>query len=429
VAHGTLNAHHVVLTDDGPAIADFAWSSGAASVETRAADVAELLTSTAGFVGDDRAIAAARRGVGDAAVLAALPRLQPAALSAELRPRHRAERKALGERLTALREGAAVAVGAEPPPLQQLYRVDATSLVMAVGTLIAVFALLGQVGDPGDFVDTMKSADWAWLTVALVISFSTNVATAIALMGTVPVPLPLWRTSELQLSMSFSNLAVPAVGGLAAQVRFLQRQGVELSAAAASGGLVMSVGNTAAQIVLFLVALALSPTTVSIGKIPVSTFVRLAVLAVIVAAVVAGIVYVVPRLRRMLASPVKSAASTIWGTIRSPRRLSLLLGGNALNAVLYALVMDACIAGFGASIDFFTLLAINIGVATIASLVPIPGGGTAVSSVSMTGALTAAGVPTEAAVAAVLANQLVANFIPAVPGWFATKDLLSSDYL
>ena len=52
---------------------------------------------------------------------------------------------------------------------------------------------------------------------------------------------------------------------------------------------------------------------------------------------------------------------------------------------------------------------------------PIPGGGTAVSSVGMSGALTAVGIPTEVAVAAVLANQLVANFIPAVPGWFATK--------
>jgi len=29
----------------------------------------------------------------------------------------------------------------------------------------------------------------------------------------------------------------------------------------------------------------------------------------------------------------------------------------------------------------------------------------------------------------VLANQLVANFIPAVPGWFATRDLMNDGYL
>ena len=50
-------------------------------------------------------------------------------------------------------------------------------------------------------------------------------------------------------------------------------------------------------------------------------------------------------------------------------------------------------------------------------------------SVGMSGALTAVGMPTEIAVAAVLANQLVANFIPAVPGWFATNNLLHDDYL
>jgi hypothetical protein len=44
-------------------------------------------------------------------------------------------------------------------------------------------------------------------------------------------------------------------------------------------------------------------------------------------------------------------------------------------------------------------------------------------------ALVAAGLSTEVAVAAVLMDQLVASFIPAVPGWFATNDLLKRDYL
>jgi uncharacterized membrane protein YbhN (UPF0104 family) len=96
---------------------------------------------------------------------------------------------------------------------------------------------------------------------------------------------------------------------------------------------------------------------------------------------------------------------------------------------MYALVLLICIDAFGGSISYWTVLALNIFIGTIASLVPIPGGGTAVSSVGMSGALTAVGVPTEVAVAAVLANQLVANFIPAVPGWFATRDLMNDGYL
>ena len=100
-----------------------------------------------------------------------------------------------------------------------------------------------------------------------------------------------------------------------------------------------------------------------------------------------------------------------------------------INALMYAFVLDACIVAFGGSINYWTLLALNIFIGTIASLIPIPGGGTAVSSVGMTGALTAVGLSTNIAVAAVLANQLVANFIPAVPGWFATHNLMDDGYL
>jgi len=58
-----------------------------------------------------------------------------------------------------------------------------------------------------------------------------------------------------------------------------------------------------------------------------------------------------------------------------------------------------------------------------------PGGGAAGSSVGMTGALAAAGVPTEIAVAPALVNQLIVSYMPAIPGWFATNDLLHAEYL
>ncbi|HEY8216449.1 MAG TPA: lysylphosphatidylglycerol synthase transmembrane domain-containing protein [Acidimicrobiia bacterium] len=429
VAHGRLNTHHVFLTPDGVAVADFEHASGAASPDRRAADVAELLTSTAEIVGNDRAVAAALRGVGKQELTAALPFLQTAALSHEMRPRTHHARKEMKEQISALRDTAARAVGTEPPPLQQLYRVNTTSLLMAVGTLIAVFALLSQVGDPEEFYETIKNADWAWLAAALVISFLTNFATAVSLMGTVPITLPLIRTAELQLSMSFSNLAVPAVGGMAAQIRFLQKQGVDLASAVASGGLLANVGNIFACALLFIVAFFLSPTTIDTGEIPVSEIVKIAILAAVLIGIVTVLIFKVPKLRTLVLPPVKSAVTTMRDALRSPRRVFELLVGNIVNALMYATVMLFCIYAFGGSINFWTLLAINIFVSTLASLVPIPGGGTAVSAVGMSGALTAVGIPTEVAVAAVLANQLVANFIPAVPGWFATNNLLHDDYL
>ena len=428
VAHTALNTRHIVVDSDGVAIIGFERSTGSATEEQRAADVAELLLSTSDIVGNDRALAAAWRGVGKDALTAALPMLQAPALSSDMHVRRR-ERKARNKQLGELRDAAAKAVETEAPPLQQLYRVSGTNLLMAIGTLIAVFALLSQVGDPETFWNTIKDANWWWLAVAMFLSLLTNFCTAVALMGTVPIGLPLIRTAELQLSMSFSNLAVPAVGGMAAQIRFLQRQGVDLASAVASGGLLINVGNIVAQVILLFFAIALSPTSIKTGKIPTDSIVEVVLIAIVVIVIAAAAIFGIPKVRKLVLPPIKSASATMWAAARSPRRVAQLLGGNAVNALMYAAVMDACLVAFGGSINYWTLLAINIFVSTIASLVPIPGGGTAVSSVGMSGALVAAGVSNEVAVAAVLANQLVANFIPAVPGWWATNDLLHDDYL
>lgn len=429
VAHGALSARHVVVTPDGPGLTSFSSAATAATSYQRSADVAELLATTSQLVGNDRAIAAATRGVGTEELVSALPLLQVGALTPDVRPHHRKERKQFAADLTALRTAAAASIDTEEPPLQQLYRVNTTSLLMAVGTLIAVFALLGQVGDPQEFYDTIKNADWFLLFVATIISFLTNFATAIALMGTVPIPLPLVRTAELQLSMSFSNLAVPAVGGMAAQIRFLQKQGVDLASAVASGGLLTNVGNIVQSIVLLVIAVWLSPDTLQFGKIPTSSIAELVLIVIVVGLVAAAIIFGVPKVRKIVLPPLTSAMHTMREAMKSPKRVALLLGGNMINSLMYALVLLICIEAFGGSLNYWTVLALNIFIGTIASLVPIPGGGTAVASVGMSGALTAVGVPTEIAVAAVLANQLVANFIPAVPGWFATQNLLHESYL
>jgi undecaprenyl-diphosphatase len=429
LAHGRLNAHHIVLTPDGPAVVDFEHSSTTASMTLQTQDVVELLYSTASIVGNNRAIAALTRSLPKNTVVEALPVFQVAALSTELRAHRRHAKKEVATRISDLRAGIAHALNVEEPPVQELYRVNAQQLLMAVGTLIAVFALLSQVGNPQEFWDTIKSADWGLLTVALVISFLTNFATAISLMGCVPGRLPLVRTAELQLSMSFSNLAVPAVGGLAAQIRFLQKQGTDLADAVAAGGLLAQFANIAVSLILFVVAILLSPTTISLGNIPTSNIISVVLIIVLVVGVGVALIFGVPLLRRKVLPPIESGAKTIWEAFRSPRRVLLLVVGNLANTIMYGFVMLTCVAAFGGNIDFWTVLALNIGVSTIASLVPIPGGGTAVGSIGMSGALTAVGVPTSIAVAAVLANQLVANFIPAVPGWFATNNLLHDDYL
>ena len=423
IAHGALNTRNVLVVDGHPAIRDFTAASTGTNTHRRAADLAELLTSTAVLVGDDRAIAALSAGLGVDALRDVIPMLQAPALTRSTQ-RMLGKRKEAGKRLDALRSAAAKAAGVDVPQLVELHRVSPTNLMMAIGTLVAAAVLLGQVGSPQEIWDTLQNAEWWLVGFALVLSLATNIPYAIALMGCVPTRLPLWATSETQLAMSFGNLAIPAIGGIAIQIRFLQKRGLDVASAVAAGGLLSTVANVACQILLFVIAVALSPTTVDIGPIDTASAIEVVLVVVVVILVGIGIIWGIPRLRKAIVPPVESGASTVWAAVRSPRRLALLVVGNFGVSLVYGLVLLACIKAYGGSVNYWSMLAYNIGISTIASLIPVPGGGTAVSSVGMSGALVTLGVPEAVAVSAILTQQLVVSYIPAVPGWWASNDLL-----
>ena len=431
VVHGRLNTRHIVLTADGPAIVGFERAEMSASSLHQARDVAELLASTAVLVGDTRAVEACARVMGPEALAAALPVLQPEALHRDTRNAFKGSRRHLNQRLADLRELGARAAGVEPPSLQQLHRISGTNLAMAIATLVGIGALMAQVNDPEPLWDAFQQAGWGWIALSLGLSLATNIPYAIALMGSVPIRLPLWPATECQVAMSFSNLAVPLVGGNAIQVRFLQKQGVDLASAVAAGGILNTVANTGVQLGLFAAAVAITPDELSfqLSNIDAGVVVTYLLGAIFVGLVVTGIVYAIGQLRRRVFPPIARAAGTVWAVLRSPRRLGQLVTGNIGAAVLYAFVLEADLIAFGSHASFWTLLALSIGVGSLAALVPFAGGGTAVATVGMTGALTALGIPQGTAVAAVLLNQLVVSYVPALPGWIATRDMLRRDYL
>jgi undecaprenyl-diphosphatase len=213
------------------------------------------------------------------------------------------------------------------------------------------------------------------------------------------------------------------------QVRFLQKQGLDLPSAVATGGVLSSVSEIIVQLGLFFVALWLAPDSIDLGRIDTGQVVVVVLIVVFVLLVGVAVVFGVRRIRHAVLPPVARATRTVWDAVKTPSRLALLVFGNVAAQCFYAASLLACLAAFGQSVDFWTLLALNIGITTIASLVPIPGGGTAVSSVGLAGMLTAFGVDASAAAAAVLAHQLAVTYIPAIPGWFATNDLIRKGML
>jgi len=428
LAHGSLNTSHVVVGADGPVIVDFSRARFGTPAH-RNADVAELLASTAAAVGDARAVAALHRVADDETIVGALGYLESAALTPETRAAYGLSRKDLRKRLTALRNAGAEAAGTEPPTVQQLHRVSGQSLLMAVGALIAVSVLLSELGSPQELWQTVKQAEWLFVLLALALSMATNVGYAVALFGAVPGRLPFWPTVTMQVACSFSNLAVPYIGGAAVQIRYLQKQGIPITDAVAAGGALMGAVNLLVQVFVFIVAVALIPESLSVSNIDASDLVKVLLVVVVVVLLGIGVVLGVPRLRRTIVPPIKQGATTILEALRSPRRMLTLIGGNLFVTVTYGLCLMACIAAYGKGLPFFTILAVNIGVSTIAGLVPLPGGGAAISAIGLSGVLAAFGVSESVAVAAVLTNQLVVTYLPAIPGWIATRSLLQRDYL
>jgi undecaprenyl-diphosphatase len=428
IAHGKFDGRHILLAADSVALVDLFWATSSANPPQLDHDTAQLLAATAAVVGTTRAVAAARRAIGDEALAASLGFLQPAALSGwthdALGGRHGLEKV-----LADLRATAATAAGAETPELRPLHRVEPRNILMAVGTFVAIATLLSRIGDPAKFWSTVRGADWLFVLLAFALGQLTDAAFGVTFLGNVPTRIPIWRSIELQMSMAFSNLAVPVAADAAVQVRFLQKVGLDLASAVAAGGLLSSISEIAVQIGLFFIALSLAPTAIHLGRIDIARFEWVALGLVFVLGVTAAFVLGIRRLRAAVIPPIRRAGLTVWQATKSPGRLSLLIVGNVVTQCLSACALLACLAAFGHTVNFWTLIALNIGMSTIASLVPIPGGGTAVRSIGLAGLLTSVGVPSAAAAAAVLTNQLVTTYLPAVPGWFATRDLVHAGYL
>ena len=87
--------------------------------------------------------------------------------------------------------------------------------------------------------------------------------------------------------------------------------------------------------------------------------------------------------------------------LRSPRRLGLLIGGNLATEVLFALALGTFTRALGYPIGLGELLLVNIGVALLSGLLPVPGG-IGVAEGGLTFGLVQAGMPDEIAFGAVL---------------------------
>jgi undecaprenyl-diphosphatase len=427
IAHRSLRAANVMVGSAGPPrIVDFSFSELAATQRQMDLDVAELLASLATLAGEDRAVSAAVKVLGAEGVVPSVPLLQPLALSAATR---RAV-KAQDGLLKRTRSRAAAASGQPAEELERVQRVRPRTLVTIAALSGAFYYLLPELAKVAGGWQAMLHAQWIWVPVVIACSVATYLASAVGMLGTVSIRLPFWATTLTQGASSYINRVSPAnVGGMALNVRFLQKAGVEPAAGVAAVGVNAFAGFLvhAALLVIFFVWAGRSPGKAF--KLPSSS--TLLVILAVVAAVV-GIVMATRQARRFavrkVLPSVRSSLANLRRVARSPVKLALLFGGSALVTLAYIVGLWASVEAFGAGAGFGALGAVYLASAAVAAASPTPGGVGAIE-LALSAGLTGIGVSSGAAVPAVILYRLATYWLPVVPGWYSLRLLQRMDYV
>ena len=428
IAHRSLHGSNIMIGQDGSAVlVDFSFAELAATSRQRAIDVAELLTSLAGRIGPDRAVATAAATIGAGGVAAAVPLLQPLALSA-------GTRHAIKGQDGLLKNTRAAAIAASgndaDKDLVRLQRVRPRTLLAIAALAGAFYFLLPQIADVSSSWHALQHVNWAWLPVILGLSALTYVASAMALIGAVPGRVPFGPAVLTQGASSFINRVSPAnVGGMALNARFLQKSGTSTPASVAAVG-VNALAGAIMHVVLIVVFFALAGHDLTKAfKLPSASKILL-ILAVIIAVI--GVVLATRPGRRwtrkQLIPGVRSAAGSLRQAAASPVKLGLLSGGSALITLAYIAGLAASVQAFGGGPGLIVIGAVYLAAAALAAAAPTPGGLGAIEAALVAG-LTGVGMQPGPAVSAVLLYRLATYWLPVLPGWLCWRSLQHREYV
>jgi undecaprenyl-diphosphatase len=427
IAHRDLRSANVFMTADGaPMMIDFGFGEVSASDELLDQDVAQLILSTAIDVGSQRAVAAAVEVLGPEAVAAAAPRMQAPALSGATQTALRKHKGLLDE----TREEVKTQTGIDTIELAKLERANAKTILTVVMAFGILWFLIPQIAELPRLTAQLREADWTLAAVAIGFSLLTYVGSALSMASSVAQRIPVIRATMVALAGSFVNRVSPAkVGGMALNLRFLQKSGVSTSVASASIGLYSVVGAIT-HVTLLVIFSVWAGRTVNLAEFLPGPWVIIAVVGVLLGVI--GVLIFVPKLRAFIAEKVRPEAVKVRANLRAllerPLRLVLIVAGSALLSLSYIGALDASLRAFDAQIALPIVAVIYLAGASIASAAPTPGGVGAVEA-ALIGGLTAAGVPSEIAIPGVFLYRLATFWIPVLPGWGAFTWLQRREYV
>lgn len=431
IGHGQIDSSHLVVVDGEIGVIGFRGAGVAVVPERLQSDRAQTLVAAALAFGIDPALATAVTELGRDGLGEVLPYLQPRALTAN----QRAQLRDADLDLDDLLQRAADAAGVASPELRELRRVSGRSLFQSA-MLVVAFAALARGVAQVDFEvlrATLSDTIW-WLAFATALFGQLpRLTQSVSTLGACPLPMPLGPVYALQLAVSYINLAVPSSAArIAVNVRFFQRHGLSAGSAATIGaldgfsGFIIQAGLLSS---LLLFTPASLEVDLDVDLMSKATDLAAIVLGFVVVAAV--VVLVLPKLRRTIITWVtgfvRDALEALRG-LHSPRRLAMLVGGNLATEVLFAMTLGGFTRALGYSVGLSTLLLVNMSVALLSGLAPVPGG-IGVSEGALTVGLIGAGLPEEPALGAVILYRLATFYLPPIWGFFAFRWLERNRHL
>jgi uncharacterized protein (TIRG00374 family) len=298
------------------------------------------------------------------------------------------------------------------------------ALVAAGVALAAAVVALSHRSAIAIALSSARGADVEWLAVAGCAAAALWPAGTVSQLGSLRVTPPLGRLLAVQVAASFVNHLLPGgVGGMAVNLRFLRRHGVDARAGLAALGLNSLAGVVAHVGLLAVVAVAVpghvGAATAALAS-PWHLLGRTLLVVVPVIAVIAAICLV--RRRRVrraemsirVRGRLREDAAALAAVLVDPARAAALWLGATATPLLHALVLYAVLQSENVPIGPITAGAVYLSVSGLAALVPAPGG-LGAFDVLLTAGLVAVGVPAQSAVGATVVYRLITVWVPLIP--------------
>lgn len=416
VVHRGLKLSNLAIESDGRVFFDdLTMSEPSRGFDLRANDIATLLVSLGALTTAERSTATAVEIIGSETIGAVIGLVQPLSIERDVRRSPNVDQELFG----ALRSEISRRTGATEPKATPAAQVAARNLAVVIVGAIAVNLLLSQFGSLHQTLTLVRSPRWPWLAVVAAASLLTYVMATASALGSTALPLRPGRTFLVQIAAAFTNRLSPAgLGGMATNIRYLERSGANRASAAGAVALNTIAGFTVHVAALLAVAPSLGGVTRRIGDLP-DHWSLLGVAASALAIVgIAVAVRFVPRVLRIAGDVVGS----VRDVLAHPGRALLLFGGSLGVTLAYAGALAGSLHAFGAHPLTVDVLVVFLVASAVGAASPTPGGLGALEAALIAG-FTHIGVPASPAVAGVLCYRLVTYWAPVIPGYFSFRFL------